>query len=274
MNPLVLLTLIGGAHNDALMAGFLVVGLALAVQRHPVWALIFVAIATSIKAPAAIGLAFVAWNWHGRDATLRQRVRPFVIGGVVTGVVLGAATWMAGFGFGWINNLLTNGTVRSWAAPATGVGMALTNTFHALGCARDLPGVGARGDALPRSVHGGRLHALAALALGRTRLGALAGARALALRRARAGGPALVPGLGTGRARGELPGSRALLAAAVVHHRALHRPAGRASAPERAGALEPAADRGGRRDPRRRAGAPAGALDPVVLARASARTVP
>ncbi len=32
MNPLVLLTLIGGAHNDALMTAFLVIGLALAVQ--------------------------------------------------------------------------------------------------------------------------------------------------------------------------------------------------------------------------------------------------
>ena len=74
MNPLVLLTLIGGAHNDAIMTGFLVIGLALAVQRHPVWALFFVAVATAIKAPAAIGLAFVAWNWLGPDATLKQRI--------------------------------------------------------------------------------------------------------------------------------------------------------------------------------------------------------
>jgi len=50
MNPLVLLTLIGGAHNDAIMTGFLVIGLALAVQRHPVWALFFVSLATAIKA--------------------------------------------------------------------------------------------------------------------------------------------------------------------------------------------------------------------------------
>ena len=133
MNPLVLLTLIGGAHNDAIMAGFLVIGLALAVQRHPVWALIFVALATAIKAPAAIGLAFVAWNWFPRESTLRQKVRPFVIGGVVAGAVLGVTTLMAGFGFGWINNLLSNGTVRSWAAPATGVGMVITNTIHAVG---------------------------------------------------------------------------------------------------------------------------------------------
>ncbi|MGA7833930.1 MAG: polyprenol phosphomannose-dependent alpha 1,6 mannosyltransferase MptB [Acidimicrobiales bacterium] len=133
MNPLVLLTLIGGAHNDAIMTGFLVIGLALAVQRHPVWALFFVSLATAIKAPAAIGLAFVAWNWLGPDATIKQRVRPFLIGGAVAAAVLGVTTLMAGFGFGWVDNLLSNGTVRSWAAPATGAGMAITNFFHAVG---------------------------------------------------------------------------------------------------------------------------------------------
>lgn len=133
LNPLVLLTLIGGAHNDAIMTGFLVIGLALAVQRRPVWALFFVAMATAIKAPAAIGLAFVAWNWYGPEASLKQRVRPFVVGGLVAGAVLGVSSVLAGFGFGWINNLLTNGTVRSWAAPATAVGMALGNLAHAVG---------------------------------------------------------------------------------------------------------------------------------------------
>jgi len=133
MNPLVLLTLIGGAHNDAIMTGFLVVGLGLAVQRHPVWALFFCSIATAIKAPAAIGLAFVAWTWLGPQATLKQRIRPFVIGGLVVGATLLVTSFMAGFGFGWVNNLLTNGTVRSWAAPATAVGMALGNLMHAVG---------------------------------------------------------------------------------------------------------------------------------------------
>ncbi len=133
MNPLVLLTLIGGAHNDAIMAGFLIVGVALAVQRHLVWALIFCACASAIKAPAALGLAFVAWTWLGQRASVRQRMRPIGIAVVVTSATLGVWKWLAGFGFGWVNNLLTNGTVRSWAAPATGVGMALTNIAHAAG---------------------------------------------------------------------------------------------------------------------------------------------
>ncbi|MGC2167867.1 MAG: polyprenol phosphomannose-dependent alpha 1,6 mannosyltransferase MptB [Acidimicrobiales bacterium] len=133
MNPLVLLTLIGGAHNDALMTAFLVIGLGLAVNRHPVWALFFVSLATAVKAPAAIGLAYVAWNWAPPGASLKQRVRPFAIGGVVAAAVLGVTTLMAGFGFGWVDNLLSNGTVRSWAAPATGAGMAITNILHAVG---------------------------------------------------------------------------------------------------------------------------------------------
>jgi len=133
MNPLVLLTLIGGAHNDAIMAGFLVVGIALAVKRHPVWALVFCSCAAAIKAPAAIGLAFVAWTWLGPKATIKERLRPIAIACVVAATTLCVWTLLAGFGFGWVQNLLSNGTVRSWAAPATAVGLAITNTLHAFG---------------------------------------------------------------------------------------------------------------------------------------------
>ena len=133
MNPLVLLTLIGGAHNDAIMSGLLIVGIALAVKRRPLWGLIFCSCAAAIKAPAAIGLAYVAWTWLGPRATLQQRLRPIVISGAVAGAVFGVSTWLAGFGFGWINNLLSNGTVRSWAAPATATGLAAARVLQALG---------------------------------------------------------------------------------------------------------------------------------------------
>ena len=133
MNPLVLLTLIGGAHNDAIMAGFLIVGLALAVQRRPIWALIFCSCAAALKAPAVLGVAYVAWTWLGPTASIRQRVAPFLKAGAVAAITLGVWTSLAGFGFGWVQNLLSNGTVRSWAAPATGVGMALANVLHAVG---------------------------------------------------------------------------------------------------------------------------------------------
>ena len=133
LNPLVLLTLIGGAHNDAIMAGLLVVGIALAVKRRPVWALVFCSCAAAIKAPAAIGLAYVAWTWLGPRATMKQRLRPIVRAGVVAGAVFGVSTWLAGFGFGWIKDLLSNGTVRSWAAPATAIGLTAGHALQAIG---------------------------------------------------------------------------------------------------------------------------------------------
>ena len=133
LNPLVLLTLIGGAHNDAIMTGFLVLGVAFALRRQLVWSLVLCACAAAIKAPAAYGLAFVAWTWMGVGTPLRQRWRPIAIATGVAALTLGVWTWLAGFGFGWVRNLLSNGTVRSWAAPATALGLAISHLLHGLG---------------------------------------------------------------------------------------------------------------------------------------------
>ena len=133
LNPLVILTLIGGAHNDALMAALLCTGVMFALQRRPVWAVIFCALAAAIKAPAALGIVYVAWTWLDPPSTLRQKVIPFLKSGAISLVVLLVCTKLAGFGFGWVKNLATPGTVRSWAAPATGLGMAITGLAHSVG---------------------------------------------------------------------------------------------------------------------------------------------
>ena len=133
MNPLVLITLIGGAHNDAIMAGLLVMGIALAVRRHPVWALVACSCAAAIKAPAVLGIAYVAWTWRPPGTPLKGRVAPFAAASAIAAATLGLWTFLAGFGFGWVRNLLSNGTVRSWAAPATAIGLALSDAMHAIG---------------------------------------------------------------------------------------------------------------------------------------------
>ena len=125
LNPLTIVTLVGGAHNDALMAALLTLGVALALRRRLWWASAIIGTAAAVKAPAALGLLFVAWNWRGADVTFRERLRPLATAGAVGAAALGLWTWVAGFGFGWINNLTSNGSVRSWAAPATGVGMLI-----------------------------------------------------------------------------------------------------------------------------------------------------
>ena len=59
LNPVTLLHLIGGAHNDALMLGLLVAGLRRPRRSDPIVGIVLCALATAIKAPAAFGILYV-----------------------------------------------------------------------------------------------------------------------------------------------------------------------------------------------------------------------
>ena len=135
LNPLVVLTIVGGAHNDGLMMALLVAGLALAAKRHPVWGILVVSLAMSVKAPAALGIVYIGWEWLGPNLSVRERLRPLAKAGLLSLGVLGAFTLISGLGVRWIGNLATPGTVRSWAAPATGLGMAISGISHLFGAA-------------------------------------------------------------------------------------------------------------------------------------------
>ncbi len=133
LNPLVLLTLVGAAHNDAVMVGLLLAGITAAKVKHPVWGVILCALAAAIKVPAALGIVYIGWEWMGAGVPWRQRVRPMVTAGIIAGVVMLALSEISGLGLGWIGNLATPGTVRSWLAPATGIGMGVGGLLHAVG---------------------------------------------------------------------------------------------------------------------------------------------
>lgn len=133
LNPLVIISLVGSAHNDALMVALLVAGLTASRLKHPVWGIVLCALAAAVKAPAALGILYIAWAWLGEGTPIRQRVRPVVLAGLLSAGVLAALTAVSGLGLGWVKNLATPGTVRSWAAPATALGMAFTGLSHAVG---------------------------------------------------------------------------------------------------------------------------------------------
>ncbi len=141
LNPLTLLALVGGAHNDAIMIGLLLAGITAARARHPVWGIVLCALAASIKVPAAIGIVYVAWDWAGVDVSWRQRLAPLFRAGLITVAVMGFLSLVSGLGWGWILNLGTPGTVRSWMAPATAVGLAISGSAHVVGIGVSLAGV-------------------------------------------------------------------------------------------------------------------------------------
>jgi alpha-1,6-mannosyltransferase len=141
LNPLTLLALIGGAHNDAIMVGLLLAGVTAARARHPVWGVVLCALAAAIKVPAAIGIVYIAWDWAGPLADWRKRAQAMMRAGVVTLAVMGFLSLVSGLGWGWIANLGTPGTVRSWMAPATAVGLLISGAAHVVGIGVGLGGV-------------------------------------------------------------------------------------------------------------------------------------
>jgi hypothetical protein len=117
-NPLVLLHFIGGAHNDALMIGLTVCGLALARCNYPIMGLLCCVAAAAIKAPAAIAAVFII-------AEAARAVRPgrrMATGAGLSAVAAGsfvALTWVTQLGFGWVRALGTPGTNRLLLTPTT-----------------------------------------------------------------------------------------------------------------------------------------------------------
>ena len=141
LNPLTLLALVGGAHNDAIMVGLLLAGITAARSFHPAWGVVLCTLAASIKVPAAIGIVYVAWDWAGPFADWRRRARLIVRSGLITVAVMGVLSLVSGLGWGWIANLGTPGTVRSWMAPATGFGLLISGSAHVVGIGVGLGGV-------------------------------------------------------------------------------------------------------------------------------------
>ncbi len=141
LNPLTLLALVGGAHNDAIMVGLLLAGVTAARSRHPGWGVVLCALAAAIKVPAAMGIVYVAWEWAGPSADWRRRARMVIRSGLITVAVMGILSLVSGLGWGWIANLGTPGTVRSWMAPATAVGLLISGSAHVVGIGVGLGGV-------------------------------------------------------------------------------------------------------------------------------------
>jgi hypothetical protein len=115
LNPLVPLHLIAGAHNEAVMLGLLVAGLALALDRRFVVATVLVTLAALVKAPAAAGLAVVAAVWWQHLSRRARHVHAVARTTVIAAMTTVAVTAVTGLGFGWVASLTTPISAQSWS---------------------------------------------------------------------------------------------------------------------------------------------------------------
>jgi len=112
LNPLVLLHLVAGAHNDAIMLGLLGTGLVAGRGRWPILGAVLVTLAALVKAPAALGLAAVVLLQIRAGHRPAKAATTTVVASAVTTV---AATAVAGTGYGWIGALDTPVSAHNWA---------------------------------------------------------------------------------------------------------------------------------------------------------------
>ncbi|WP_232549899.1 polyprenol phosphomannose-dependent alpha 1,6 mannosyltransferase MptB [Propioniciclava soli] len=136
INPLLVIDFVGGAHNDALMVGLVVLALHLAYRGWFWPALLAAGVAMSVKQPALlaayplaiIGSGWASWHWRDVVAFLPRLIASFA---VVIGVFV-AVSLATGLGFGWMNAAGVPGMIVT-LAPFSLLGWLLQQGADALG---------------------------------------------------------------------------------------------------------------------------------------------
>ncbi|MEU9863947.1 polyprenol phosphomannose-dependent alpha 1,6 mannosyltransferase MptB [Streptomyces sp. NPDC047971] len=125
LNPLLLVHVVAGMHNDGLMIGLMLSGVVLAVRGRWVLGCVLVGLAMMIKSPAAVALLFIGVMVARRDGGLRGVVKGLVLPGVVAGAVAAGATVVAGTGFGWVRTQGVAGAIHTALSVTSDVGLGL-----------------------------------------------------------------------------------------------------------------------------------------------------
>jgi hypothetical protein len=137
LSPLVWLQLVSPAHNDALMVGLLVAGVALAVERRYPLGIAVCALGATIKVPAATAIVFIAVAWARTLPTPSERLKAIGKTAAVGVGIAAIVTVVTGLGLAWISTGLFNtpGRVRLSITPATALGYTIAHLLHGAGVA-------------------------------------------------------------------------------------------------------------------------------------------
>jgi alpha-1,6-mannosyltransferase len=133
LNPITMLHLVGGAHNDAMMIGLLAVGLAVGLRAKG-WPLRLVALALcaaagAFKIPGFAGAMVLGWVWAGQTATPWRRV--FSAGGaaVVALALFEVQTLATGLSWGWMRASDVPGLAHPLLSPPNAVALSFGSLF-------------------------------------------------------------------------------------------------------------------------------------------------
>ena len=152
-NPLLLMHLVAGIHNEALMMGLMLTGFEVALRgiastrplvpkplRRPhsradwsAWApmgmivagAVLITMSSQVKLPGLLALGFTAMAMaHRLGGSLKVFLASSAFLGSVSLAVMAIIGWASGLGFGWLYTLGTANVVRSWMSPPTLLALA------------------------------------------------------------------------------------------------------------------------------------------------------
>ena len=135
LNPLVLIHLMGGVHNEMLMVGLMAASIALIFAGRDVAGTTLITVAIAVKATAGIALPFLVWVWarHLRERRGYRPVQAFLAAAAATllifVIVFAILSAAAGVGLGWLTALAGSVKIINWLSMPT----AAANVIHFLG---------------------------------------------------------------------------------------------------------------------------------------------
>jgi Glycosyltransferase family 87 len=132
-NPLTLIHILGGIHNDGLMMALLLVGVYLARRKRRWAALVLITAAAAVKLPAAAGLVFLGWNWRDELDTRLKRFAGAAVAGAIGMLLIVWLSIEVRMGMGWLGALRGTSKVMSTFAPVTMTGLVFTEVLGFFG---------------------------------------------------------------------------------------------------------------------------------------------
>jgi hypothetical protein len=126
------LSLLAGAHNDALMLGLLMAGLAVAKRFGRVPGIILCALAAGVKSPAALGVLFLGWVWAGPGASTRRRIGHTVGAGFIALATMETVALATGTGWGWMRTTTSADASFTGVTPINLLARSVSITSHVI----------------------------------------------------------------------------------------------------------------------------------------------
>ncbi|WP_334121560.1 polyprenol phosphomannose-dependent alpha 1,6 mannosyltransferase MptB [Glutamicibacter sp.] len=117
VNPLFLMNMVGGVHNDGLMLGGVLLAFLLVYRKHHVLGSVFMALSIAIKPVMLLALPFLGLAMLKPEARLRSKIRVWLLITVLTAVILTALGAVTGLWFGWIRGMASSGDAAFPYAP-------------------------------------------------------------------------------------------------------------------------------------------------------------